>query len=367
MKVLHIVSNISVRSGVMSVLMNYYRNINFNNIIFEFLYFDDREVTYRTEIELLGGRVHKIERSNNPIRFANKFRQFLKEHFGQYPIVHIHEVYLTGLLTGIKSKARIEKIIVHAHSTKFSDHKLANIRNQILSWPNRFLADYYFACSHDAGTTIFGQKFNKVGYIINNAIDLKKFCPNQKSRIEVRKELGLQGKFVIGHIGNFTPQKNHFFLINIFYEVQKINKAAVLVLVGDGKYRNKILNKCKELNIDNRVVYLGTRNDINRIMNSFDCFLLPSIYEGLGVVLIEAQATGIPCVYSNVVPTEANIFYEYNLTLSLNDTLEKWAKAVLYCSEQRKIVGIAEKISHAGYNIKTEAKKLEQIYIQIMG
>lgn len=365
MKVLHIVSNIALRNGVMSVIMNYYRNMNLNDFSFEFLYFDDREITYKEEIEKLGGKIYKIERSKNPFKLFLEINKFLKEHIEDYKIIHLHEIFLIGALIGIKRRNKNIKIISHAHATKFSDRKLANIRNHIFAIPNKVIPDKYFACSYDAGNVCFGKKFKQTGNVLNNAINLSKFYPDKNLRNQTRNELGIDDKYVVGHVGNFNAQKNHFFLIDIFYELQKVKDNAVLLLVGDGERRISVLNKCQQLGIMNKVIYLGTRDDINRIMNSLDCFLLPSIYEGLGIVLIEAQATGVPCVFTDVIPKEANILMENNIKLSLNDNPKIWADSILK-SKREDREDILEEIQNAGYDIELEAKKLEQYYKSII-
>lgn len=359
MKILHIVSNLSIRSGIMSVLMNYYRNMDTKKISFEFLYFDEREITYKEEIKTLGGAFYKIERTFNPIKLRNDIRDFLVKHSNEYSVVHLHEVYLIGFLIGLRS--HIGRVVVHAHATRFSENKLNGYRNRIMALPNKFFPDYYFACSYDAGRKIFGKKFNKYGQVINNAIDLNKFHRDCMIENEYRKMLDISEKFVVGHIGNFTVPKNHFFIIDIFHEIQKQRKDAVLVLVGDGERREQIENKCILLGISDKVKFLGVRTDVNKIMNTFDCFILPSIYEGLGIVLIEAQATGIPCVFSDVVPREANILKESNQILNINDSASIWASAVLESNEIARD-NISNDIRKAGYDIVIEAKKLEEIY-----
>lgn len=365
MKVLHIVSNLSIRNGVMAVLMNYYRNIDTSIIQFGFMYFDEVPETYEEEIKQLGGEIFKIARVTRLKGFRNDINAFSKEHFGEYQILHIHEIYITGFFWRVKKQTGIKKIIVHSHATRFSDHKLKEIRNQILSEANRFLPDYYFACSKKAGQIAFKKRFDKVGIVINNAINTDNFYPDKNLKEEIKKSFGLEGKFVIGHIGNFTPQKNHSFLINVFECILKRNNNAVLVLIGDGHLREQVLNNCKTKNIDKNILYLGTRSDVHRVIHCFDKFLFPSVYEGLGIVLIEAQSVGIPCVFSDVIPKEANILQECNRVLSLNDDADEWAEAVLENNEI-KIDEVTKKIMEAGYSIKTEADKLQKIYQRIL-
>ena len=365
MRILHIVSNISIRNGIMSVIMSYCRNIDSKNFAFDFLYFDDteKENTYFNGIKKMGGNVYKINKKN-ALKLFKEINCFIKENALKYQIIHLHENYLIGSLINIKKYNKNIKIISHAHATKFSDKKIKAIRNKFFSIPNLFIPDKYLACSNDAGVAIFGKKFQEKGKILHNAIDLSKFCSNKKIRNKLRKELKIDDKFVIGHVGNFNKQKNHSFLIDCFYEIQKIKDNSVLVLVGDGVKREEILNKCRNLNIINKVIYLGVRTDVNDIMNCFDCFVLPSTSEGLGIVLIEAQTMGIPCVFADTLPDEANIVRKHNCKMSLKLPASVWAKKILNCQSMRES-NTKGLISKAGYDIKIETKKLEKYYLNL--
>lgn len=365
MKVLHVVSNISIRSGIMSVLMNYYRNIDTTEVQFGFMYFDERPETYEEEIRQLGGEIFKIDRVTKFFDFYGKLNKLCKERYGEYHILHIHDLFMTAFFVGIKKKAGIKKIIIHSHATKFSDHKIGEIRNRIFSQANRFVPDYYFACSRIAGQTAFGKRFDREGVVINNAISIERFYPDVNLNKVVKRELGIEDKFVIGHVGNFAPAKNHLFLIDIFEQTLKRIGDAVLVLVGDGTLREQVFLECKKRKIESNILYLGTRTDVNRIMHCFDKFLFPSIYEGLGIALIEAQCTGVPCVFSDVVPVEANILFEYNRVLSLNDSIDRWVEAVLE-NVKPNVENVTQRIESAGYSIKTEALKMQKKYQEIL-
>lgn len=369
MRVIHIASNISKNSGVMSVLMNYYRNINKKNIQFDFIYFDEYENTYKEEIQKLGGRFYKITSPKNPYKFWRELKRILIEIEDENKIVHIHEIFLSLFLFNLKKITGIKKIIIHSHATKFSNKKLNSIRNRILGIGNTFFSDILCACSFDAGINIFGKKFKKEGIVINNAINLKKFCFNRELRKELRRKFELDEKYVIGHVGGFRPEKNHNFILDIFKEVLKQKQESILILVGTGYLKEKIKLKCQKLNIEKNVIFLdlGEKNNVNEIMNIFDIFVFPSIYEGLGIVLIEAQATGIPCIFSDVIPKEANILKENNRVLSLNLNEKYWAEELLKLSNQkikRDPLFIKEQIDINGYNIEIESKKLEEFYLK---
>ena len=365
MKVLHVVSNISVGNGIMSVLMNYYRNIDREKVQFGFLYSDERPITYEDEIVKLGGSILKIPNAWKIVNFINVKEKLIGDISDEYQILHIHDVFMISFFLDVKKKWGIKKIIVHSHSTRFSDNKFGEIRNRLLAIPNSVVPDYYFACSEDAGVFAFGKKFLRKGFIIKNAIDLDVFLPNINDRKKIRKKLHVENNYVIGHVGGFITQKNHYFLVQVFKRFCQNRKDAKLIMVSDGPLLNEIKQLCKQEKIEDKVLFLGTRSDIPDIMKAFDCFVFPSNYEGLGIVLVEAQTSGIPCVFSDVVPKEVNILKERNTVLSLEDDIEKWVSAI----GDKEFVDsgcIRKKIQEAGYDIKNESLKLQKLYIRIL-
>jgi glycosyltransferase involved in cell wall biosynthesis len=197
--------------------------------------------------------------------------------------------------------------------------------------------------------------------IIHNAINVKKFSFNAIARDKIRKEFSLENKFVIGHVGRFHEQKNHVFLIDVFAEAYKLDKNAILLLVGDGELKGDIEKKVKKLGLKDAVIFAGIRADIDNMYQCFDVFTLPSLFEGLPLTLIEAQCAGIAVVVSASVSTEANItgYLQY-----LPFDIEMWAKAIL---EKKNFdrVDFSEKISEAGYDIVIETPKLEALYEKI--
>ena len=353
--------------GVEATIMNYYRHINRNEVQFDFICDSDSTDIPYEEINRLGGKVILIPPYQKIFKYQKELSKVLKE--GDYKIIHSHINTLSVFPLRVAKKVGVPVRIAHSHSTTNKKEWKKNLLKQVLKPFSKVYATHYVCCSELAGRWLFGDKTYDEGkvYLLNNAIDLDKFTYNENIRKAKREELGLKDEqIVIGHIGRFVAQKNHTFLIDVFYELQKKQKDAVLVLVGDGIKREEILEKCRLLNISEKVIYLGVRSDINNIMNSFDCFVLPSIYEGLGIVLIEAQATGLPCVFTNTVPQEANILTESNTILSLKDELQKWVDAIIK-SKNIKIVSSKRKICNSGYDIKIEAKKLEKYYKKIVG
>lgn len=364
MRVLHIVSHISVRSGIMSVVMSYYRKLYNENIVFDFLYFNEQEDNYKSEISNMGGQCFLTPNPTSVFSFNRFIKSFCNDKIGQYDIIHLHDPFLVLFYFKLKRMLGAKVFISHAHNTKFSDKRIGEWRNRLFSMPNYWLPDYYFACSKMAGKTIFGLKF-KDGTVINNAINVSKFQNTPDKRSAMRRSLGIDDCFVIGHIGNFIEQKNQSFIVDIFFEIQKNRTDALLMFVGDGPNKRMIKEKCITLGIENKVKFLGVRNDVAEVVSAFDRFLFPSLYEGLGIVLIEAQTAGVPCIYSSVVPSETNILKENNKILDLSQSAKEWADAVLnenLCIQYNS----SEKITDNGFNIDVEALKVGELYKNLM-
>lgn len=362
MRVLHIVSNISYRSGIMSFLMNYYRMIDKNKIQFDFMYWDVRNTgDYQSEIEGYGGRVIKIESPLSFWKFRSDIKSLCLENQNTYSVVQLHDPFLVLFFWKLKHKLNAKAFISHAHSTRFSDGHFAEIRNKLFCMPNKWLPVKLMACSNVAGESIFGRRFLSDGTVINNAIKAANFENSKEKRIAIRQKLGLQDKFVVGHIGNFTLPKNHEFIVDVFFSLLQQKIEAVLVLVGDGDQRNYIQEKCKSLKIESKVLFLGVRQDVSDIYTAFDRFLFPSLYEGFGIALIEAQAAGIPCIYSDIIPKETNILKTNNVILPLNLGVEPWVRALLDDNLEVKM-STASIIRECGFDIDIEKDKLVNLY-----
>ena len=230
-------------------------------------------------------------------------------------------------------------------------------------------ATHYFCCSELAGRWLFGNKTYDQGkvYLLNNAIDVDKFKYDEKIRKEKRKELNIKdNQLVIGHIGRFVQQKNHEFLIDIFNEIYKQDKNAILLLIGEGPLKEEIQNKVNELGLDKNVKFLGQRSDANELYQAMDLFLFPSLYEGLGMVLIEAQCAGLPCIASIEVPQIAKISDKFVFE-NLKENPKKWADICLKFLKEKSIRKNSEKsLNIQNYNIKNEAKKLKNKYNDLL-
>ena len=351
-----------VGGGVEAVVMNYYRNIDKNKIQFDFIFDDDSKNIPYKEIESLGGKIILIPPYQKIFKYHKELKNVLKE--GNYKIVHSHINVLSVFSLYAAKKANIPVRIAHSHSTTNKKEWKKNLLKQILRPLSKKFATHYFACTEHAARWMFNDKnFNNV-YILNNAIDLDKFKYDKKTRDEKRKELNIKDDtFVIGHIGRFVKQKNHDFIIDVFNEIHKENKNSMLLLVGQGPLMDEIKEKVKQLKLTKNIKFLGQRNDVNELYQAFDTFFFPSLYEGLGMVVIEAQTSGLPCVASTEVPAIAKVTDNLEF-LELEDTINTWKNTILDKVGTKRKSYITE-VKKAGYDIKTEVKKLENKYIEL--
>ena len=268
--------------GVESVVMNYYRNIDRNKIQFHFLCDEDSTDIPYEEIEKLGGKVIVIPPYQKLFKYQKELYRIFKEN--NYKIVHSHINALSVFPLRIAKKAKIPVRIAHSHSTSNKKEWKKNILKMILRPLSKLYANNYFACTEYAGKWLFGKKVveRKELNVINNAIDLKKFKFNENTREDLRKELGIKEEtLIIGHVGRFMKQKSNEFLIDVFEEAIKQDNNMYLILVGQGPLEDKIKEMAKEKGIEDKILFLGQRNDVNKLYQAMDIFVLPSLYEGL--------------------------------------------------------------------------------------
>ncbi len=345
------------RGGLETMLMNYYRNIDRSKVQFDFLVHRDFKADYDDEIESLGGKIFRISQLNPfSISYYKELYKFFSEN--RYKIVHCHLDCMSAIPLSVAKKCNIPVRIAHSHNS--SQDK--NFKYIIKVFAKKFIPFFstdLFACSKIAGEWMFG---NYHFSIFNNAIDTSKFIYNKFIELEIRNQLNLTNNFVIGHIGRFNPQKNHDFLIDIFYEVYKCDNTAKLVLVGSGDLQKSIENKVEKYGLTDTVLFLGSRDDVHEILQAFDVFVFPSLYEGFPVTSVEAQAAGLPCIMSDTITPDCNISDDAYF-LSLNESPELWAKRILEFKNHNK-KNNAEKIIQAGFDIKENAKWLENYYIE---
>lgn len=262
-------------------------------------------------------------------------------------------------------KEKIPVRIAHSHSTSNKKEWKKNILKNVLKKFSKIFATHYFSCSEHAGRWLFGDSTFEKGKvtIIKNAINIEKFKYNESIRNKLRKELNVENKLVLGHVGRFMKQKNHEFLINVFNEIYKENKDIVLILIGNGPLEEKIKNKVKDLEIEENVKFLGVKDNVNEYMQAMDMFLFPSLYEGLGIVAVEAQCSGLKCLVSTEVPKEVKLTKNIKF---IENNEELWKKTIIKESKNigSRQIDLKEVYSN-GYNIENSAKQLEKIYFDL--
>lgn len=354
--------------GVSSMIYNFYQNIDRKKIQFDFVAPNKSSYEiYRKEIETMGGRIFELK-ANGPFVFR-KFRFWKrlyqlqrKEH---YDIVHINSgsLFFHLQVARIAKMGGAKKIIVHSHNAG-NDSPIKAKMQQKLKLLLEYDPTHYFACSHKAAQFMFctDRVINKNYQVINNGINLSQFSFSKEKREKYRFQMGLNGKKVLLHVGRFSTQKNHTFLLHVFSKYHEINLNSVLLLVGEGELQSKTKAQAERLGVANAVYFLGFRTDIAELMHASDIFLLPSLYEGLPVVGIEAQASGLPCVMADTITRETDLT-GHMCFLSIEQA-DQWVHKIrnmkLNNIHTRK--DTANVIVDKGYSLSSVIKQLEDIY-----
>lgn len=354
-----------VGGGVEAVVMNYYRHIDHSKFQFDFLVDDDSTNIPREEIESLGGRVILVPPYQHLKSYINKLIEVFQEN--NYKVVHSHINTLSVFPLYAAKKAGVEVRIAHSHSTSNKQERKKDLLKNLLRPFSKIFATDYYCCSEYAGHYLFGNKAYDKGQVtlINNAIDLDNFIYNEDIRNKVRTELGLENKLVIGHVGRFISQKNHHKIIEIFDDLTRINNIdSILLLIGEGSLLPEIKQQVKDLKLEDKVMFLGQRTDVNELMQAMDIFLLPSLYEGLPVVGVEAQTAGLLCILSSAMTKETKVL-DTTEFIDLNKPSKEWAKIIAKKSKIYKRVNTKKQIQKRGFDIEIEAKKLEEKYLKL--
>ncbi|MDM1496782.1 glycosyltransferase [Myroides odoratimimus] len=365
LRILHILGSLN-RGGIETLLINLYRNVDRNVVQFDFLIHVNEIGDYGQEIIEYGGNIFHVKARNKGYFTNSKdLDSFFKKNQGKYSIVHYHCSSMSYIKPMLKAKKYgVENIILHSHNSRAGGFFIHNYLHKINRVLYRGFTNFNFACSDLAGKWMFGNSTYK---IIKNGVDLDKFMFDGKVRNEYRKVLGFNEEdIVIGNVGRFHPQKNHLFLLDVFYELYNINKNYRLVLVGGGALEREIRDKIEFLDIGQRVTMLGVRNDVNLLINAFDNMLFPSLYEGLGIVLIEAQANGLPIYASeNFIPKEVRINDNFNF-VNLAFDAKVWAKIINKKKSERIDVNQTYESSFLKeYDINKVALDLQNFYLSL--
>ncbi len=356
-RVLHVVTFMG-RGGLETMLMNYYRSIDRTKVQFDFLVHRDFRADYDDEIESLGGKIHRIPRLVPwSFKYRNALNNFFKTH-PEYKIVHVHQDCLSSIICKSAKKNGVPVRIAHSHN----NNQDKNLKYLIKLFYRHFIPKYatkLMSCSNEAGRWMFGDHDF---IILPNAIDTHKFAFSDETAKKIRSEHSIDNKtLVLGHVGRFEPQKNHDFLIDIFYEVQK-SVPAKLMLVGDGYLRKSIEEKVNSLGICDKLIFTGVQNNVHELLQAMDVFIFPSLYEGFGISVIEAQSVGLPCIISDTISRECSVT-DLVERLSLNDSPETWRNAILKQANKMRIDRSTD-IKNCGFDIAQSAEWLCDYYMK---
>ncbi len=353
-RVLHIFHNMG-NGGIEHFVMEFYRHIDREKVQFDFLTSVEEKGYFDNEIQALGGKLYRAyPLKKNPIKNYRDIARIVREN--HYDIVHRH----TGSAFGYYDlrAARhggAKHLILHSHNPQVGKPWVHHISEKLLK-----IECIPVACSKEAGEFLFGKDTEVK--VINNAIDCDRYKYNADIRRKVREELGVSKSFVIGHIGRFEDQKNHKKLLEIFAEILKLNPNSKLICIGSGSLLEESKKQAEELEISDDVLFLGNRNDVEKVMQSFDVFVFPSLYEGFSITQIEVQANGLTVFTSkDCVTNSSNITGNVHF-ISLEESAKMWAERILAENSTRDY-GAIDVVKSAGYDIMDAAEDLERRYL----
>lgn len=358
-KIVNVISKM-VYGGTESVIYNYYKNMDLSKFDLYIITRDSSIKTAMNRFEDLGFKFIIVgDWEKYPFKVGKKLLGILKDK--HFDIIHVHLTHTNFYFLILGYLSRIKVRISHSHLVSGKTNLITRVKHFVYKVLIKFFATNNMACSVDAAKELYWGK--KDTYILNNAIDLEKYKYNEKVRDKYRNIFGISDKKVYGSIGRMTYQKNQLFLMDIFSEIKKRDNNSKFLLVGNGELKNKIIDRAKENGIFDDLIILSDRDDINNILQIIDVFILPSLYEGLGIVLIEAQESGIYCFASDkVVPIEAQATRNLEF-VSLDLKAAEWARRIVCKESVRK--DYTEILTKKGFNIEREAKKLEKYYLSI--
>ncbi|MBH0230750.1 glycosyltransferase family 1 protein [Halobacillus yeomjeoni] len=361
LRVLHIVSSLN-GGGVEAMLLNYYERMDHQEIQFDFITHGDEVGILEEKFTSLHSKIyHVTPRRNNFLKNLKETNAVIEK--GNYDIVHCHQGPKGFFPILFAKMARVEKRIIHNHIAFTPETYMQKVFRKVNCWIVNKLSTHHFACGSDARDWAFGNNTN--AKVINNAINTNKFSFNPNIRSSIRAEHGVENKDVIGTIARFTEQKNHRYLVDIFFEIKKYKPNTILWLIGDGPLLPDIKNYVRSLGIDDSVEFFGVRNDVEKLMQAMDLFLLPTKYEGLGIVYIEAQAAGLRTIApDHVVPKETQVT-DLISYVGLDFPIEIWVTKCIENLNGYERKDTSKEIAKHGYDINIESKKMENIYCRI--
>lgn len=359
-KILYVNGGTMDRGGVSTFMMNVYEKMHSEKIQIDFLVHTLSKGVRDEDILNLGGKIFRVPaRGRNPLKNYRQIKQIMLN--GKYDVVHAHADAGNSTILAIAKECDIPIRISHCHNTNYTNKSLLKkfLNEQLKKQIPRY-ATHLWACSEKAGEWLYG---NHSFEVIPNAIDVQKFIYSPQLSKDLRKELNLENKFVIGHVGRFDYQKNHDFLLKVFAEVINEREDAHLVLIGKGELEEVIKKQANQLGILDKISFLGESSNVNKLINVFDVGVFPSLFEGFGIAVLEMQINGLPLVVSDNFPSEINLTDNIRF-LSLDETVKYWCETIL--ETKGRDTGAVDKIIAKGYNLSDMVNKLTKTYERIV-
>ncbi len=364
-RVLHYIGGLGFGGSQMFV-MGLYRNIDREKVQFDFVVFENQLEGFQKEIIKMGGKIYKCPRyqGKNHIAFQKWWKTFFQKH-QEYPIFHCHVRSTASLCIHTAKKYGII-VIAHSHSISNGSGFRGKIKD-IMQIPVRWQADYLFACSEKAGRWMYGRAAVKRNNyrVIFNAIDTKRFQYNKEKRMKVRKSLKIDKQYVIGTVGRLTEAKNQKFLIDLFADIHKKNAETILLIVGDGELRGVLEQQVKNLGLSDHVIFTGNKSNTQDYYQAMDVFVFPSLWEGLGISVIEAQCCGLPCIVSERIPKEIDMKAKLVFIVNLRKK-EEWVKQIQK-QKGRERFSQVKALKKAGYDINCVTQWIQNFYSCLAG
>ncbi len=356
-RVLHILPSLGLRGGMVNVVSNYQRYIDDDVVHFDYLYFGKLETTIESELRRRGSKTWLV-----PLIDRRAQKSFFEEHHGEFDIVHCHPIYAAQLLGRLAIQNGAKRVIAHSHSTKYSEKRISALRNRFLALFVGKCATDFVACTAQAAK--LHGRYARSAYIMHNAIDFERFSFSKSARESIRDELGVSDDtLVLGSVGRLSEEKNQAFMIDVLQSVRARGVPCVLVIAGSGVERDALESKAQSLGQANHFIMLGDRSDVEALYSAYDCFILSSLFEGLPVSAVEAQAAGLPCVLSDAITKE--VAFGCVRFCPLSGSPDDWASAVIQMSGNRYDL-TSEEIANSGFDIRLASQDLVQFYRGIL-
>jgi len=358
-KVLYILSN-EPTGGVGTVVLNYQSHFSANLQIDYLIYTDERNTAFQNKIKAMNSKIHYMPefKLKNLRKLFTNTNLFFKQYSKEYPVIHLHFAGIASFVFYFAKKYGIKNRIVHSHNTKLSDHFIKNVRNRIMCLGMKYYSTAFFACSKNAARYLYGKKFCNQHdiFIMNNAVDTELYSFKHQDREKIRNQYHITDEKVLVHVGRFELQKNHEFMIDLMECLS--DKRIKLFFIGDGPLKSEIQKKVQDRKLTNSIIFTGVVQNVMEYLSAADIFVLPSLYEGLPLTAVEAQASGLFCLLSDTITSECSVggHVEY---LSIQSK-ERWINLINEYNEKRENGKLG-----LDYNIINKAQQVEKIYIEL--